>query len=243
MINYIIIEYQDAIINKITSIMDEFSEFNCVGYANNYEESMNIVLREMPDLIFINIDLDESNPFGLVKDLNQYLKNDTELIAISSSTEKTYESIKIGFFDYLLLPTNELEIRKSIIKFKKKHPIEANNIICLKSYKDYQYLNLDEVIFLKADNNTTDFHMIEGNVINSFKTLKSFESILPLNFLRVHKSYIINSNYVSRVNYSNSQCTVKKINHNVPFTKTYKNNVEFMINLLSPSVNSFKLSQ
>ncbi|MFI0429545.1 LytR/AlgR family response regulator transcription factor [Mariniflexile sp. HMF6888] len=242
MTNYIIIETQDSVINKITSILDEFPEFNCIGYSNSYEDSMDIALREMPDLIFINIDSNKNNPFGLVNELNQYIKSDTEFIAISSSKEKTYEAIKMGFFDYLLIPTTDLEIRKAVIKFKKKHPAKISKTICLKSYKDYQYLNLDEILFLRADNNTTDFHMIDGIVINAFKTLKTFESILPENFLRVHKSYIINSSYVSRVNYGSSKCTIKRSNHSVPFTKTYKSNIELMVNLLSPSTSSIKLN-
>ncbi|WP_308993679.1 LytTR family DNA-binding domain-containing protein [Mariniflexile litorale] len=242
MTNYIIIKAQDGVINKITSILDEFADFNCVGYTYNHEESMDVVLREMPDLIFINIDFNKNNPFGLVSELNQYLKSDTEFIAISSSKEKTYEAIKMGFFDYLLTPTTELEIRKAVIRFKKKYPIKINNTICLKSYKDYQYLSLDEILFLRADNNTTDFHMIDEVVITAYKTLKTFEPVLPENFLRVHKSYIINCNYVSRVNYGNSKCTLKKSNLSVPFTKTYKNNVEFMVNLLSPSTSCIKLN-
>jgi DNA-binding LytR/AlgR family response regulator len=121
------------------------------------------------------------------------------------------------------------------LKFKKKHPFKSNKTICLKSYKDYQYLNLDEILFLRADNNTTDFHMNDGSVVNSFKTLKTYESILPKNFLRVHKSYIINSDYVSRVNFGSSKCTLKKHSQNVPFTKTYKDNVDFMINSLTPT--------
>ncbi|MDO5968986.1 LytTR family transcriptional regulator DNA-binding domain-containing protein [Flavivirga aquimarina] len=232
MTNYLFIENNNAVINNIINIMEDFPEFNCVGYSNSYEESMDIVLREMPDLIFINIDTINENPFGLVNELHQYLKGDTEFIAISTSKEKTYEAIKMGFFDYLLNPITSLDIRKCIIRFKKKHPIKTKKTICLKSYKDYQYLNIDEILFLRADNNTTDFHMDDGSIISAFKTLKVFESILPDNFLRIHKSYIINSNYVSRVSYGNSICTIKKCNHNVPFTKTYKNNIEFMINSL-----------
>lgn len=235
MTNYLIIDQDDFVINKITNILSDFPEFNCLGYSYDYEESMDMILREMPDLIFINIDAKDHNPFHLVNELNQYLKNETEFIAISSSKEKTYEAIKMSFFDYLLSPTSDLDIRKSVIKFKKKHPTRAHKTICLKSHKDYQYLDVDEILFLRADNNTTDFHLNDGSIVNAFKTLKTFESVLPHNFLRIHKSYIINSNYVSRVNYGSSKCTIKKHKHNLPFTKTYKNNVEYMINSLSPA--------
>ena len=142
-------------------------------------------------------------------------------IAISSSKENIYEVIKTGFFDFLLSPIAELEIRKTILKILKKIPAQSRKTICLKSYKDYQYLKTDEILFLRADNNTTDFYMSDGKVINAYKTLKTFEDILPNNFYRIHKSYIINKNFISRIQYGKSTCTIKKGTHDVPFTKTY----------------------
>lgn len=233
MINYLIIETEETTINKVKKVFDDFHEFNCVGYAHNYSESIGIILKYTPDLIFLNLDSILDDPFDLVNEVDQYLKKDYEFIAVSSSKEKTYEAIKSGFFDYLLNPITELDIRKAILKFKKKHPIKINKTICLKSYKDYRYLETDEVLYLKADNNTTDFYMTSGHKVSAYKTLKTFENILPKNFLRIHKSYIVNKNHVSRVNYGTLNCTLKKCLLNVPFSKTYINNIDSMINSLS----------
>ncbi len=233
--NYLIIESEEDVINKVKKVLSDFSDFKCIGCAYDYLDPVNFILKNMPDLIFLNLDTTLGDPFDLVKEVNQYLKKDCEFIAISSSKDKTYEAIKYGFFDYLLNPVSELDIRKAALKFEKKHPIRTNKTICLKSYKDYQYLNTDEVLFLKADNNATDFYMSSGKIISAYKTLKTFETVLPNNFLRIHKSYIVNKNYVNRVNYGTLNCTLKKYLKNIPFSKTYLKNVEFMINTLSRS--------
>jgi len=154
-------------------------------------------------------------------------------IAVSSTKDKTYEVIKNGFFDFLLTPLEEVEIRKTVLRVSKKIPARSRKNICLKSYKDYQYLKTDEILFLKADNNTTDFYMTDGNVISAFKTLKTFEEILPNNFHRIHKSYIINKNFVSRIQYGKFICTIKRNNYEVPFTKTYIGNIESINRTLS----------
>ena len=130
--------------------------------------------------------------------------------------------------DFLLNPLTELEIRKSVLKVLKKIPLQSRKNICLKSYKDYQYLKTDEILFLKADNNTTDFYMNDGSKISAYKTLKTFEDILPSNFHRIHKSYIINRNFVSRIQYGKFSCTIKRNSHEVPFTKTYIDSIESM---------------
>lgn len=231
--SYFIIENELSSIKCIQNVFEDFQEFNCVGISDQYDSSMNCILKEAPSLVFINIDNAIENSFQLVNDLNLYSENCPVFIAISSSKEKAYDVIKNGFYDLLLNPLSDLEIRKTILKFQKKNPIKKNNKICLKSYKDYRYLNTDEVLFLKADNNTTDFYMSDGSIVNSFKTLKTYENTLPKEFLRIHKSYIINRNHVSRIQFGKLLCSIKKNSHHIPFTKTYLDNVENLKNTLS----------
>ncbi len=219
--------------------MEDYHEFNCIGISGEYSHALNFILKETPNLVFIDIDNTFEKPFELVNELNLLFSDYFPVfIAISSSKDKAYEAIKNGFFDFILNPLSELEIRKSILKFQKRNPATINKNICLKSYKDYQYLNTDEILFLKADNNTTDFYMSDGNIISAFKTLKTFEDVLPENFLRIHKSYIINKNFVSRIQYGKLICTIKKNSYDIPFSKTYIGNIEIMKKTLSH--NSFQ---
>jgi len=103
------------------------------------------------------------------------------------------------------------------------------NLICIKSYGDYRFLELDEIAFLKADNNSTDITLKNGEVITAFKTLKYFEENLPSYFFRIHNSYIVNKNYVSRIHTGNTVCYIKNSKTQLPFSKSYKDNVEQII--------------
>src|SRR5690606_14629335 len=106
------------------------------------------------------------------------------IIGLSFTKDKAYDLIKNNFLDLLLKPLSELEIRKSILNFKKRFPEHYNEKLCLKSYGDYQYLDIKNIIYLKADNNTTDFYMVDGTIVGGFKTLKNYENILPKSFVR-----------------------------------------------------------
>jgi len=76
--------------------------------------------------------------------------------------------------------------------------------------------------------------MKDGSIISAFKTLKSFEEKLPKNFIRVHQSYIINSVYVTRINYGKSICSLRcGEEQELPFSKTYKDKVDSLKNMLS----------
>lgn len=219
--------------NSLKKILSDFPELNFDGCSSNYEDIMNIILKKKPELVFINLDNVMQDTFEFVKELSSYLETLPSFVAISNSQEFAYKAIKHNFIDYLINPLSELEIRKVILKFNKKHFVKSSRTLCLQSYKDFQYINTDEILFLKADNNTTDFYINDGTIISAYKTLKIFENSLPENFLRIHKSYIINKDFVSRINYGKLKCTVDNTSHNIPFTKTYINNIESIKNSLT----------
>lgn len=231
--SYYVIDNNTNLANTIGEVLADYPMFHALGVSSDYAEAMNTILKRKPDIVFINLDDVLDNNFQFVTELNTYLEAVPNYVGISKVKDHAYEAIKYNFSDYLLRPLLELDIRKLALKFKKKHSASYNKMLCLKSYNDYQYINIDEIMFLKADNNTTDFYINDGKIINAFKTLKIFENTLPKNFLRIHKSYIVNKNYISRINYGKSKCTVDYTAHKIPFTKTYIHNIEFIKDSLS----------
>ncbi len=63
-------------------------------------------------------------------------------------------------------------------------------------------LNEDDIIYLKASSNYTQFYLLDGRYIFSAKTLKQYEALLPKNaFCRVHSSYLINVKHIQKINF------------------------------------------
>ncbi len=117
---------------------------------------------------------------------------------------------------------------------KENNPIafqkEQSLVICVKSYGDYRYIDSNDVLYFEADNNSTDIHLSNGEMITAFKTLKHFETVLPnTHFLRIHNSYMINIAQVSRIHTGNTVCYIKNTTTKLPFSKSYKENVDIII--------------
>lgn len=106
-------------------------------------------------------------------------------------------------------------------------------IICVKSYGDYRFIEAKDICYLQADNNSTDIHLYNGEMITAFKTLKHFESVLSSPFVRIHNSYIVNIDYVSRIHTGNAVCYIKNTTTKLPFSKSYKENVDSIINSIT----------
>jgi DNA-binding LytR/AlgR family response regulator len=102
-------------------------------------------------------------------------------------------------------------------------------VICVKSYGDYRFINASDICYLQADNNSTDIHLNNGEMITAFKTLKHFENVLASPFVRIHNSYIVNIDYVSRIHTGNAVCYIKNTTTKLPFSKSYKENVDAIL--------------
>jgi two-component system LytT family response regulator len=82
----------------------------------------------------------------------------------------------------------------------------AGNFICdifipilLSNIEDLQFINLEDIVYLEANNNYTYIYLSTQKKILVSRTLKDFEDILPAeSFLRIHHSNIINKSFVER---------------------------------------------
>lgn len=132
---------------------------------------------------------------------------------------------------------NDIEVKVTPIVLEKPTVIQQPNqplVICVKSYGDYRYIDSGDVLYFEADNNSTDIHLNNGEMITAFKTLKHFETVLPPSqFLRIHNSYIINVNQVSRIHTGNTVCYIKNSTTKLPFSKSYKENVDLIISRIA----------
>jgi DNA-binding LytR/AlgR family response regulator len=106
-------------------------------------------------------------------------------------------------------------------------------VICVKSYGDYRYIDASEICYLQADNNSTDIHLNTGEMITAFKTLKHFEGVLRQPFVRIHNSYIVNIDFIGRIHTGNSVCHLKNSTVKLPFSKSYKDNIDQIINSIA----------
>lgn len=105
--------------------------------------------------------------------------------------------------------------------------------ICVKTYGDYRYIDAKSIRYLTADNNSTDIHLDTGEVVTAFKTLKTFENVLKFPFYRIHHSCIANVQHISRIHTGNSTCYIKNTTLKLRFSKTYRDNIDQIIKIIS----------
>ncbi len=229
--SFLIIDDNDTTAKEILEVFENFPNYFCAGIAKDSQTTIKQIIKLKPQLIIVQIPAKSNDTdlfFETIKESFQYLETMPYFIALAPTSDYVLTAIQSGFSDYVLMPLHIHQLGKSLFKFEKRNPAPAVSTICIKSYSDYHFVALQDILYLKSDNNTTDIQLCNGKKVNAFKTLKHFENTLPFYFLRIHKSYIVNINQVSRIYFSKSKCYLN-YDEILPFSLTYRENVEAII--------------
>lgn len=98
--------------------------------------------------------------------------------------------------DYVVeIKTREQELQHSVLKPKVT---SADGKITIPTQDGFEVIEISNILYCKADDNYTQLFLVDGHKKLVSKTLKYFEILLSENgFVRIHKSYLVNVNYVT----------------------------------------------
>lgn len=183
--------------------LSEFPEFKLQNIARNGKDALQILNENKYDLLFLDINL----PLMSGLEVLDNLKKDLPYIIFVTGYDKyAMKAFEIGAIDYLLKPYTKERFRQSInrfISFKKenkrydlnyeKHclPFKENRTQCLVAFND--------IIYISSHGKHTVVHTEEKD-FDSATLMKDIESkLIPDMFMRIHKQYIINIYYITKL--------------------------------------------
>jgi two-component system, LytTR family, response regulator len=183
------------------------------GTATNIKDAENKIREMQPDIVFLDIEMPGGNGFRL---LERFDNITFDIIFVTAYNNYAIKAIKFAALDYILKPVKDTELQEAVekvIKNKAKKESEKYrflketfsksntfNKIVLQSTEEYHLVKLEDIVYCKASDNYTYFHMNDGRHYIVSKQLKDYEEILvPHNFFRIHKTYLININHVEKI--------------------------------------------
>ena len=194
-----------------------------VGVANSVDEAVEQITRHQPDLVMLDIEMPNGNGFTLfdrIKEIN------FEVIFATAYDQYAIKAIKYSAMDYLLKPFDLRELKQAIAKVDQRMARKINNNrielllenlrspgtnekIALANHDGFVYVNLNQIVRITADGNYSDIYMADGIKHVVSKALGEIEDLFPKrNFFRIHRSYLVNTNYIKRYIKSEGQQVV-----------------------------------
>ena len=214
----LIVEDEAIIALNLKFILDEYG-YNSVDIAMDSDETQSLFTKTLYDLVLMDINLgDHSTIDGI--DLIHILSKKYPFLYMyitANADEKTVEKTK---------GTNPLAY---IVKPFIKSSIYANVEIALSKLNDevtFTFLHkgiqkevpISHITHVEADGSYITLHTLLGDQYLIRKSLSDFSQLFPTFFSRIHKSILVNKNYIQEY----TSQFVKVNNHKLPLGRTYK---------------------
>ncbi len=180
-----------------------------VGEAENIDEALVLIRNNKLDLVFLDVEM----PYGSGFDLLEKLGNtDFEVVFVTAYNQYAIDALNSHASYYLLKPisidelikavdyvteirTKENQLQNSVL-VPKINPVEEK--ITIPTQDGFEVLQLEDILYCKADDNYTEIFLSNNKKKLVSKTLKYFEDMLsPNGFARIHKSYLVNVAYIA----------------------------------------------
>lgn len=201
--------------------------------TSNSLEGLDYMNQNDVDLIFMDIDMPQLKGIELVKMTPQKDK----VIFTTAFSQYTLDAFEEGVLDYLLKPISYDRFLKAVQKGVRKNRIDNQTNLIEEIYVKgddkgkMTKINLCDIFYIEGMKNYMAFHTtISQNPIIALLTFKELEEFLPLNFVRVHKSFIVSLSEVIGIDGNEIIVRTGKKDIKIPLGGTYRDGFLSIIN-------------
>lgn len=212
---FLVDDEQRAIDSLSKLLKTNFEGIEVLGSANTIMEAKRGILETKPKLVFLDIEMGPESGFNLLENLDSI---DFHIVFVTAHEEFALKAIKFSALDYIIKPVSisdlkqlfqkvestslkeeDLKVKYLFSNFLSKN--KGEHKITLPVAEGFEFIQVDNILYIKADGSYTHFRMKAGQKITSSKNLKFFEGILlEYGFFRIHNSSLINLKYIKRIN-------------------------------------------
>jgi two-component system LytT family response regulator len=186
-----------------------------IGACKNGREAVAAILRDAPDLVFLDIQMPRLDGFGVIEAVG--VRQMPHVIFVTAYDEHALRAFEVNALDYLLKPIDGGRFSESLERVRSR--IHGENLeavgerlkkmmaslgvershlerLSIKSAGRITFIGVDEIDWIEAADNYVEVHSgRESHLLHA--TMNSLESRLdPNKFLRIHRSIIVN---ISRI--------------------------------------------
>ncbi|MDR2563076.1 MAG: LytTR family transcriptional regulator DNA-binding domain-containing protein [Prevotellaceae bacterium] len=197
----------------IRHYLQDYSEVNILGEASNGFEAMKLIGEKNPQLIFLDVQMPKLTGFEMI----ELIDNPPEIIFSTAYDEFAIKAFELNAVDYLLKPYPKQRFDAAMQKAVQKlqtgavartdlqslmksvgEKIADLTRIAVKDNKQIHIIPVHEIMYIEACGDYASLHTEKGVFLKE-KTMKYFEENLPPQFIRIHRSTIVNVNKVIKI--------------------------------------------
>lgn len=226
----------------IHQIIEANLGFEIVGEADSVSSGIGVIIQKKPDIVFFDVEIIEGSSFQILDALPEI---NFKTVFATAHGHFAIKAIKYSAFDFLLKPFRNDELIDTLEKLKndfgqkdnydEKFQMLFNELrgkenkkIAISSLEEIKYVFVKDILRIEADRSYCQIFLINNSKITSSKSMKHYEMLLPSSsFIKVHRSHIINMNFVDSVIKTNGGFVKLSSQDEIPLSRRKKD--EFLM--------------
>lgn len=224
----------------VLHLKNKFPEAEIVFKGTRPEDALLSLSNAKPDLLFLDVEMPGINGFEL---LDQISDDSFDVIFTTAYSQYAAQAFKAKAVNYLLKPIDETEFETAVQQWKEEREMKNNissermdellsymkregilkNKIAVPFSDGFEFLETNDILYCQSQSNYTNLFMVDGRKLVLSKTLKEFEKLLDKYFfIRIHKSYLINPNFMKKYYRNDGGYLVMQDGKSIPVSKNKK---------------------
>ena len=229
---------------NLQAMLEEFEDLEIIGACADGVETVDQIISNKPDIVFLDIQMPEIDGFGVIRLVGD--KADPIYIFATAFNEHAIRAFEVNAIDYLLKPFDADRLRqavdKAINQLRSKADGGVENAItklmesisqtesskperiAIRDGNKISFVKVEDIIWIEADNQYIKLHTATRSHLLR-ESLTGMESQLDgRNFVRVHRSGIVNINFIDNLeSHFNGEYIITMSNGSaVKLSKTYR---------------------
>jgi two-component system, LytTR family, response regulator len=189
---------------EMRRLLAEFAEIAVTGEAENLTEAIELIEKQRPDIVFLDIQLSGENGFDLLEKTRQSFK----LVFVTAFDAYAIRAFEVNALDYLLKPVNPERLAKAIERLREEktpdtaalRPLAPDDRIFLDLGERSVFLKVCDISHITAAGDYSEVHTIDKRKLLTEKPLREWEERLPeKHFLRIHRQTIVNLDEIEEI--------------------------------------------
>ncbi|WP_312089992.1 LytTR family DNA-binding domain-containing protein [Chryseobacterium sp.] len=185
-------------------------QIEILGEAENIKEAVPLISEKQPQLVFLDVEMPYGNAFDVLEATKDF---SYETIFITAFSQYSLQALNKSASYYILKPIDIQElilaVNKAADSIQNKEELNRNKILLenlklkpekqqliLPTLQGFDVVKTEDIMRLQADGNFTQVYLTDGSRKMVCRFLKHFDDLLEKPFVRVHRSHIINTNFV-----------------------------------------------
>lgn len=208
MIRVLAIDDEPFALQQLAAYIKKVSFFELAGECISAHEARKVMEEETVDALFIDINMPDLNGLDFVRSLVM-----PPLVVFTTAySEYAIEGYKVDAVDYLLKPFSLDDFQRAALKVKSQYelrhtteahvsPVDEDDSLFVKTEHRIVSVHLTDILYIEGMSEYLKIHFTTGQKpLTVLLSMKKLEERLPKNFMRIHRSYIINLRHIQEVN-------------------------------------------